>query len=104
MQKQFDLNPNQITFLNDAACFALGEYKYGSLKESPSQKCICITVGTGFGSTFLDYGGRILTEVTESVPENGWLYNQAFKDGIAEDYFSDKWILKQYEKLTDGQK
>ncbi len=101
--KSFDLNPNQITFLNDAACFALGEYKYGSLRESPSQKCICITVGTGFGSTFLDYGGRILTEVTESVPENGWLYNQAFKDGIAEDYFSDKWILKQYEKLT-GQK
>jgi len=95
--QEFDLKVNQVKFLNDAACFALGEYFYGALKGT-RQKCLFITIGTGFGSTFLSYG-EIVT-AGPSVPQNGWLYNVPFQNGNAEEYFSDKWILKRFESIT----
>ena len=96
--KEFNLEPYKVTFLNDAACFALGEYYYGSVKETCS-KGLFLTIGTGFGSTFLD-NGNIITSGS-NVPENGWLYHVPFKNNsIAEDYFSDKWVLERYKTLT----
>jgi len=84
-----------ILFENDAACFGLGE----SFREAAGHgKVIAITLGTGFGATFIQ-NNNLLKE-GEGVPKDGYLYNTAFKDGIAEDYISSAWITKKYQQLS----
>ena len=93
-------------FLNDASCFGVG----GALKEeskADTNKVIAITLGTGFGATFLD--NKLPVTQGSNVPHNGCLWDKKYKDNIADNYFSTRWFLNQYEKstgekLTDGVK
>lgn len=93
-------------FLNDATCFGVG----GALKnenKGENSKIIAITLGTGFGAAFLD--DKLPITQGDSVPVNGCLWDKSFKDSIADNYFSTRWFLSQYEsktgdKLTDGVK
>jgi glucokinase len=92
-------------FLNDASCFGVG----GSLKQESDvdSKVIAITLGTGFGAAFLD--NKLPVTQGSNVPHNGCLWDKPFQDSIADNYFSTRWFLNQYEsitgnKLTDGVK
>lgn len=92
-------------FLNDASCFGVG----GSLKQESdaNSKVIAITLGTGFGAAFLD--NKLPITQGSNVPHNGCLWDKPFEDSIADNYFSTRWFLSQYEsitgnKLTDGVK
>lgn len=76
-----------ICFENDAACFGLGEAR----SAGDHRKLIAITLGTGLGACFIEEG-KLLT-AGAGVPPNGYLYNMPFKDGIAEDYISARWLL-----------
>lgn len=93
-------NNVSFRFLNDASCFGIG----GTLKEGSNQegkKVIAITLGTGFGAAFLD--DKIPVIQGSNVPVNGCLWDKEFKDGIADNYFSTRWFLNEYEDIT-GQK
>ncbi|MBF4465020.1 ROK family protein [Flavobacterium sp. LC2016-12] len=93
-------------FLNDASCFGVG----GALKQesnADTNKVIAITLGTGFGAAFLD--NKLPVTQGSNVPHNGCLWDKKYKDNIADNYFSTRWFLNQYEKstgekLTDGVK
>lgn len=92
-------------FLNDASCFGVG----GSLKQESdaNRKVIAITLGTGFGAAFLD--NKLPITQGSNVPHNGCLWDKPFEESIADNYFSTRWFLSQYEsitgnKLTDGVK
>lgn len=87
-----------VYFINDAESFALGEYAAGAAIND--SKSIILTMGTGFGSTFLANG---LVQATKGngVPENGYLYNVPFQDGIADDFFSTRWFIKQWRILNN---
>lgn len=92
-------------FLNDASCFGVG----GSLKQESelNSKVIAVTLGTGFGAAFLD--NKLPITQGSNVPHNGCLWDKPFQDSIADNYFSTRWFLNQYEnitgnKLTDGVK
>lgn len=93
-------------FLNDASCFGVG----GALMEKSklgNKKVIAITLGTGFGAAFLD--NKLPVIQGDNIPHNGCLWDKKFNDGIADNYFSTRWFLNQYEnvtgkKLTDGVK
>ncbi|WP_025667900.1 ROK family protein [Aquimarina megaterium] len=85
-----------LRFYNDAACFGIGEFWKGKLKST--EKALAITLGTGFGATFLLQGLPILSG--DGVPENGELYNIPFKNGIADEYFSTRWFIKKYKEAT----
>ena len=92
-------------FLNDASCFGVG----GSLTQESelNNKVIAITLGTGFGAAFLDH--KLPITQGSNVPHNGCLWDKPFQDSIADNYFSTRWFLNQYEnstgkKLTDGVK
>jgi glucokinase len=93
-------------FLNDATSFGIGS----ALKQKEggvNQKVIAITLGTGFGASFLNDVIPVISG--EDVPENGCLWDKPFKDNIADDYFSTRWFLKKYEhysgqKISDGVK
>nr|WP_294922463.1 ROK family protein [uncultured Flavobacterium sp.] len=92
-------------FLNDATCFGVG----GALKQesTSNNRVVAITLGTGFGAAFLD--NKLPVTQGNNVPENGCLWDKQFEDSIADNYFSTRWFLTQYEnvngeKLKDGVK
>lgn len=88
-----------MRFINDATAFAIGESWMGEGRGL--RKVVVITLGTGFGSAFLDDDVPIVQGA--EVPPEGCLWHLPFRDGIADDYFSTRWFVGEYEKLT-GQK
>lgn len=89
----------KIRFLNDASSFAVGESWLG--EASQFERIIALTLGTGFGTTFIKNGLPVAG--TEGVPEDGFLYHIHFKDSIADDYFSTRWFINNYQEKTGKQ-
>ncbi len=95
------LNPLLVTkhdlpmrFLNDATSFAVGEAWLGEGRNC--QKVVVITLGTGFGSAFIENGVPVVDR--EDVPKEGCLWHLPYRDGIADDYFSTGWFVREYQK------
>lgn len=86
-----------VYFINDAESFAMGEHANGAALNCP--KSIVLTLGTGFGSAFL-IDGVMQSVKGQGVPNNGYVYDIAFKEGIADDYFSTRWFIEQWKSLT----
>ncbi len=85
------------SFINDASAFAFGEFHSGAAKGS--RKALIVTLGTGFGSTFLVDGKMQLIE-NESIPDGGYFYNLPFGNSIADDYFSTRWFISRWKEKT----
>ena len=83
-----------VRFLNDATCFAIGEAWMGPAAKY--QRSMAITLGTGFGSAFLDDG--IPVEKGDEVPESGCVYHLPFGNSNADDHFSSRWFKRVYEE------
>lgn len=84
-----------MRFLNDATAFGAGEAWLGQGRGF--DKVVVVTLGTGFGSAFLNRGVPVVSGPT--VPEAGCLWHLPFRDGIADDYFSTRWLVGEYERL-----
>jgi predicted NBD/HSP70 family sugar kinase/mannose-6-phosphate isomerase class I len=84
-------------FVNDATAFALGEYYAGSAKGS--RRSLVITLGTGFGTTFL-IEGIPQQKAGTGIPPDGYLYNIPFKETIADDYFSTRRFVREWREKT----
>lgn len=85
-----------VIFNNDAACFAMGEYFRGGAKGF--DKAIIVTLGTGFGASFLDKG-RPQTS-GEGVTDGGELWDVPWKAGIADDYFTTRGVVNEWKTRT----
>lgn len=93
LKKILQLPPSMpFRYLNDAMSFAIGECWLG--KASAYKNVMAITLGTGFGSAFLTNGVPIIEG--ERVPKMGYVYHIPYKNGIADDYFSTRWFIKEY--------
>jgi glucokinase len=88
--------PLPMRFLNDAIAFAAGEAWLG--QGSGYERVVAITLGTGFGSAFVEAGAPV-TERAD-VPQQGCLWHLPFEQGIADDYFSTRWLVQAYEQET----
>jgi len=86
----------RVRFMNDASSFAVGEAWAGKAREY--HKSVAITLGTGFGSAFLDE--KIPVVEGPLVPKMGCVYHLPFEKGIADDYFSTRWLTGRYNELT----
>lgn len=89
-------NTFPIRFLNDASSFAVGE-----ANVEPASKCnriIALTIGTGFGTTFIKNGLPVAG--VDGIPEDGFLYHIPFQNSIADEYFSTRWFLNEYKNQT----
>lgn len=86
----------EIRYINDAISFAIGETWTGV--GANKKRVVAITLGTGFGSSFVDNGVPVIEG--ESVPSMGYVYNIPYKEGIADDYFSTRWFVKEFKKRT----
>ncbi len=83
-------------FLNDATAFGVGVASMGKAKNF--NKVIAITLGTGFGSAFIEKG---IPKVTgNNLPKGGCLWDKPYKEGIADDYFSTRWCIQRYQVLS----
>ena len=88
-----------VVFVNDAAGFALGEYYAGAAMGS--SRTLVVTLGTGFGSTFLMDGVPQQREnEEEGIPADGYLYHIPFGESIADDYFSTRWFVRRWMDKT----
>ena len=85
-----------VRFMNDVSSFAVGEALVG--KASGYNRSMCITLGTGFGSAFIS--NHIPIVDGPEVPKLGCVYHLPYKDNIADDYFSTRWFMGSYNKLT----
>lgn len=85
-----------MRFINDATAFAIGEAWQGEGKGF--RRVVVITLGTGFGSAYIEDGLPVVSG--DRVAKEGCLWHLPFKDSIADDYFSTKWFLQEYEKQT----
>ena len=81
-----------VRYLNDATSFAVGEAWLG--KASGVKRSMSITLGTGFGSAFVDDGIPIVAG--EDVPEMGCVWHLPFQGKIADESFSTRWFINQY--------
>jgi glucokinase len=86
----------KMHFMNDAACFAIGEYRMGGARGS--QRTLALAIGTGFGSTFLA-DGKPVTQGT-AVPKDGMLWHVPYKGGIADDTFSSRGLVKSWKDAS----
>lgn len=93
LKKILRLPPSMpFRYLNDAMSFAIGECWLG--EASTYENVMAITLGTGFGSAFLTNGVPIIEG--ERVPRMGYVYHIPYQNGIADDYFSTRWFIKEY--------
>ncbi len=85
-----------IRFMNDATAFAVGaiwaDYKLAD------KSVLALTLGTGFGSAFIKDALPVLQG--ETVPKLGCLYHLPFKDGIADQTFSTRGLIKSYKQKS----
>lgn len=96
LSAELGIQASAVRFLNDASCFVLGEQAAGAAKHV--EKVIGITLGTGFGSTFLE-DSKVVTSGL-GVPEGGMFWNVPYRASIADDYFSSRWFIGRYKELT----
>jgi glucokinase len=85
-----------VRFMNDVSTFAVGEALVG--KASKAERSISVTLGTGFGSAFI--ANKIPIVDGPEVPKLGCVYHLPYGDNIADDYFSTRWFLGRYKKMT----
>lgn len=85
-----------IRFMNDVSAFAVGEALVG--KAANVSRSMSVTLGTGFGSAFIS--DRIPIVDGPEVPKLGCVYHLPYGDNIADDYFSTRWFIGSYKRLT----
>ena len=90
---------SEIYFENDASCFGIGESWTG--EGAGCKRVVAVTLGTGLGGAFL-----VDAEVQKSgkgVPAEGYLYDLPYKQSIAENYISARWLINAFNE-TNGNK
>ena len=85
-----------VRFMNDASAFAIGEAWLG--KASKVNRSVSITLGTGFGSAFVDNGVVVVDR--DDVPKLGCVWHLPYNGGIADDSFSTRWFIKKYAEKS----
>jgi len=85
-----------VRYMNDATAFAVGEAWMGVAEGT--EKSMAITLGTGFGSAFIEDGIPVVDRA--DTPPLGCVWHLPYKDGIADDSFSTRWFVRQYADLS----
>lgn len=88
MAERLGIEPDQIRLMNDAGCFLQGEVVGGAGRGYKS--AIGVTLGTGLGTATFHQG----------IAKDANLWCAAFRDSIAEDYISARWLINTYQQQS----
>ena len=83
-----------LSFLNDAAAFALGE----AALHGEGNRTLGVTLGTGLGSGFVE-AGRVQMG-GQGVAREGQIGWEPYLDATAEDYVSTRRLISDYAALS----
>ncbi|MFE7170344.1 ROK family protein [Streptomyces sp. NPDC057616] len=86
----------RLRFLNDADAFAIGEYHAGA--AAGHDRVVCLTLGTGVGSSFLRRG--LPVHDGPQVPPGGHVYRLTVYDRPLEDLVSRRAIRAHHARLA----
>lgn len=89
-------HPHTISFLNDADAFAIGEHHSGA--ATGRRRSVCVTLGTGVGSSFL-YDGHPVTQ-GPTVPPGGRAHRISVDGLPLEEVISRRAIRARYARAT----
>ncbi|SEP74927.1 ROK family protein [Microlunatus flavus] len=89
------VDPERVRFLNDAQAYGLGEW-WGT-PDRP-RRSVCITLGTGVGSTFLVDGSPV--ESGPGVPPHGWVHLLHLDGAPLEDRVSTRAVVARHAART----
>ncbi|MCW2524980.1 MAG: glkA2 [Frankiales bacterium] len=84
--------PGELTFLNDASAFLIGEWLGGAAQGT--RRSMALTLGTGVGSAFLTDGE--IVDAGPTVPEQGEVHLLSYRGLPLEDWVSRRAIRKSY--------
>ncbi|WP_435271578.1 ROK family protein [Streptomyces parvulus] len=85
----------RLRFLNDADAFAVGEYGGGA--AAGHDRAVCLTLGTGVGSSFLSFGRPV--HAGPLVPPGGHVHRLTVHGRPLEDTVSRRGIRARYAAL-----
>ncbi|GIT78721.1 glucokinase [Leifsonia sp. LS1] len=83
----------RIHFVHDAAAYGIGEWRFGA-GAGTARRFVCITLGTGVGSAFVD-DGRLVFDRPD-VPPGGEAHRLTFAGRPLEDTVSTRALLARY--------
>lgn len=85
-----------VAFLNDADAFGVGEVAAGAAQGH--RRAVCLTLGTGIGSSFLADG--LPVKSGDQVPPDGFVYALRHRDRDLEDWMSRRALRRAYQAAT----
>lgn len=87
---------SEVVFLNDAVAYGVGEWAFGGADRA--HRLVCITLGTGVGSAFLDHGAAVTAG--PDVPADGYAFRIQVHGGPLEDTVSSRAIVRAFAGRT----
>ncbi|MEV5607287.1 ROK family protein [Streptomyces sp. NPDC052225] len=94
LRQRLGARADRLSFLNDADAFALGEYKAGA--AAGHERAVCLTLGTGVGSSFLR-DGRPVHEGA-GVPPHGHVHRLTVRGRPLEETVSRRAVRLHYAR------
>ncbi|MFF2296826.1 ROK family protein [Arthrobacter sp. NPDC058127] len=91
--------PSSVRFLNDADAFGMGECAAGAGRRH--DRVLCLTLGTGVGSAFIDQG--VPVNEGPEVPPDGSAHLIIWRGRPLEETVSRRAIRGRYRQLTGKQ-
>lgn len=88
--------PERVRFLNDADAYGLGEWAFGGVGRP--QRLVCVTLGTGVGSAFIDAGTAISSG--PEVPTDGEAHLVTYRGLPLEESVSTRAIRRAFTSST----
>lgn len=88
-----------VRFLNDADAFGVGEVTAGAARGH--RRAVCLTLGTGIGSSFLTDGYPVKSG--DLVPPDGFVHPLRHQGRDLEDWMSRRALRRAYQAATGRQ-
>lgn len=98
LKSDLSVRESNIFFTNDAEAFVRGTVQSQNL--DPEKKILGITLGTGLGAGYFAEG-QFSSKISGKT-DSKYLFEAPFKNGVAEDYLSARWLVQRYNQLKNG--
>ncbi|SDO36364.1 glucokinase [Nakamurella panacisegetis] len=90
------IGPADVSFVNDAVAYGIGEWAFGAGRRT--DRMVCLTLGTGVGSAFLNAGSSVAEG--RAVPLRGEAHTVEFDGSPLETTVSTAAIRRAYTAST----
>ncbi|MFF2051098.1 ROK family protein [Leifsonia sp. NPDC058194] len=98
LSERLGAHPDRIRFVHDAGAYGIGEWRFGA--PTRHARFVCVTLGTGVGSAFVDDGSLVFDRA--DVPPGGEVHRLPFDGRDLEETVSTRALLARYASSDPG--